>query len=60
MSATSEKLYEQIRALEEQVVKAFSRHDDEKVADLRAELAACKAQLDEANQSLSEGKVLKG
>jgi ribosome-interacting GTPase 1 len=60
MSATSEKLYEKIRTLEESIAKAYARHDDALVADLRAELSSCKAQLAEANQSLSEGKVLKG
>ena len=60
MSATSEKLYERIRQLEEAIVKAFAAHDDVRVADLRAELSSCKVQLAEANQSLSEGKVLKG
>lgn len=58
MSATSEQLAEQIRDLDGKIADAKAQHFD--VGELETCRKKLVEQLNQANEALNEGKVLKG
>ncbi len=58
MSATSEKLAEELRILDEKIVIAKQQHFDTEELDHQRKLVMEK--LSHANEDLTEGKILKG